>query len=71
MDIAISVRKDLEELQKEQNPQSKYYQEFIEKYKNYIRLLSKLYNLDFNLCYNYNQPTKWGGSALNKQAARP
>lgn len=58
MDIAISVRKDLEELQKEQNPQSKYYQEFIEKYKNYIRLLSKLYNLDFNLCYNYNQPTK-------------
>lgn len=58
MDIAMSVRKDLEELQKEPTPQSKYNQEFMKKYENYIRLLYKLYNLDFNLCYNYNQPTK-------------
>lgn len=56
MEIAMSVRNQLSELQKKTDPRSKYAKEHTEKYMNYIAYLYKLYNMNFNINYNYNQP---------------
>lgn len=56
MKIAMSVRNQLNELQKEESPKTKYQKEYQEKYNNYFAYLYKLYNKDFNINYNYNQP---------------
>lgn len=58
MEAANVAREEIRKLQKGDNPKSKYEDQLQVKTMEYVRFLNKLYNLDFNLCYNYNQPTK-------------